>query len=215
MFVKSILETAENGTVAVIIANETGTGEECLLLSLGEWKRMIKSLARPVRELDCVDEELYDALHLSAEKTAALREAARILSSGDKSEREIRRKLTQKGFSAEACDHAVRFLTAKGYLCEEDACMRIAQAAVRSKHHGKRRIVEYLCAHGYGSSAAKAAAESVPAEDYRDALAYQMEKKYPDGDALTGSERQKMIAAMMRQGFSAGEITEYLKEKHR
>lgn len=213
MFVKSIADNPDNGTVAVIIANEMGTGEECLILSLGEWKRMLKSLGRAIQELDPVDEELYDALHLSAEKTAALREAARILSSGDKSAREIRRKLTLKGFSQESAEHAVQFLRKKGYLNEENACLRIAEAAVRTKHYGKRRIVDYLRAHGYDASAASAAAESIPEEDYRSALAYQMQKKYPNANRMSRPEQQKMIAAMMRQGFSAGDVIRYLKEE--
>lgn len=213
MFVKAIADNPDNGTVAVIIANETGNGEECLILSLGEWKRMLKSLGREVRELDAVDEELYDALHLSAEKTAALREAARILSSGDKSAREIRKKLTMKGFSPGSADHAVAFLVKKGYLNEENACLRIAEAAVHTKHYGKRRIIDYLRSHGYDAAAANHAAESIPEEDYSGALAYQMRKKYPNAREMSRPEQQKMIAAMMRQGFSAGDVIRYLKEE--
>lgn len=213
MLIKSILETPENGTAAIVIAGETGSGEECLLLSIGEWKRMRKALGRTVVVGDAVDEELYDALHASAEKTAALHEAVRILSAGDKSAREIRSRLMKKGFSVQAAEHASAFLTAKGYLCEEDACVRIAQALLRSKHYGKRRIIEYLTAHGYDASAAKEAAQSLAEEEYGEALAYQMEKKYPDAQALSGNERQKMLAAMIRQGFSAGDVLTYIKEK--
>jgi SOS response regulatory protein OraA/RecX len=158
-----------------------------------------------------VTEEIYDALHVYAEQTAALREGARILSSGDKSAKEITRKLTSRGYSREAAEYAVEFLTEKGYLSEEASCLRIAEAAVHSKHYGKRRVLEYLLSHGYDASAAKIAAESVPEEDYAAALAYQMEKKYPDAAEMTRPAQQKMIAAMMRQGFSAGEVLAYVK----
>ena len=212
MFVKTISDTAkDNGNVTVIIANETGNGEECLVLSLGAYKRMLKHLGHTLSELDEVTEEIYDALHVYAEQTAALREGARILSSGDKSAKEITRKLTSRGYSREAAEYAVEFLTEKGYLSEEASCLRIAEAAVRSKHYGKRRVLEYLLSHGYDASAAKIAAESVPEEDYAAALAYQMEKKYPDAAEMTRPAQQKMIAAMMRQGFSAGEVLAYVK----
>ena len=145
MFIKTIMDSSgENGSVTVIIANESGSGEECLVLSLGAYKRMLKQLGMRIAELDEVTEELYDALHVYAEQTAALREGARILTSGDKSAKEIVRKLAGKGFSRESAEYAVEFLREKGYLSEESACLRIAEAAVRSKHYGKRRVLEYL-----------------------------------------------------------------------
>ena len=45
MFIKNIRDSSEeNGNVTVIIANESGNGEECLILSLGAYKRMAKQL---------------------------------------------------------------------------------------------------------------------------------------------------------------------------
>ncbi len=214
MFIKSIIVTPESGTVTVLIANEMGNGEECLILSVGEWRRMCKRVEHTPKELDEVTEKLYDELHLSAEKTAALHEAARILSAGDKSAREIRFKLTKKGFSAESADHAVQFLEKKGYLNEEQSCIRIAESAVRSKHYGKRRIIEYLRSHGYSAEASRAAADAIPDEDYREALRYQMTRKYPHANELSRDDRQKMIAAMMRQGFTAGEVIALLKDEY-
>lgn len=213
MFIKSITVTPESGTAAVIVANEMGSGEECLIISVGEWKRMCKSLSFIPNELDEVTEELYDALHRSAEKTAALREAARILTNGDKSAREIITKLKSKGFSQESAEFAVEFLRGKGYLDEEKACLRIAESAVRSKHYGKRRIVDYLRSHGYSAEAAKNAAESIPEEDYHEALQHQLDKILRRKDKDSREDRQKIIAAMMRQGFSAGEVISAMKEE--
>lgn len=213
MFIKSIQELPESGSVSVVIANEYGSGEECFVLSVGEWKRMCKALLFVPKELEQVTETLYDALRSASERTSALREAARILSMGDKSAKEIRRKLIIKGHSNEAADHAVTFLVSKGYLNEADSCIRIAESAVRTKHYGRRRIVEYLRAHGYETEAANAAADSVPDEDYREALRYQIEKKYPDAGEMDYKARQKAVAALMRQGFSAGEIIEEIKNR--
>lgn len=213
MFIKCITDNAESGCVVILLANDMGTGEESLLLSLGEWKRLLGAHGQVLHVMDEVDEALYDKLHLAAEKTAALHEAARMLSSGDKSTKEIRRKLSAKSFSAEAVDHAVAILVKKGYLNEEKACLRIAEAAVRSKHYGKQRIVTYLCSHGFEVSVAKNAAASIPEEIYREALVYQMQRKYPHASEMSRPEQQKMIAAMIRQGFSAGEVIRYLKEE--
>lgn len=213
MFVKSIIVAPESGTVTVTIANEMGAGEECLTLSVGEWRRMCTAVGHIPEQLDEVTEELYDALHQSAEKTAALREAARILTNGDKSAREIITKLKSKGFSQTSAEFATEFLQKKGYLNEDKACQRIAESAVRSKHYGKRRVVEYLRSHGYSAEAAKTAAEAIPEEDYREALRYQLDKIFRRKDKNSREDRQKIIAAMIRQGFSAGEVISMMKEE--
>ena len=216
MFVKTMVDSSKgNGNITVIIANETGNGEECLILSAGAYRRMTKQLGYSLSVHDEVTEEIYDALHEYAEQTAAIREGARLLTAGDRSAKELAGKLTGKGFSREAAEYTVKFLTDRGYLSEESSCMRIAEAAVRSKHYGKRRVLEYLMSHGYDSTAAKNAAEAIPEEDYAAALACQMEKKYPNAADLTRPEQQKMIAAMMRQGFPAGEVLSYVKEKRK
>jgi len=214
MFIKSITDPKEaEGTIHVILADERGQGEECLVLSLGEYKRLSASLGRALAPTEEVDEALYDRLKLSAEKTAALREGARILSRSDKSARSVARKLKEKGYGAEAVDHAVSFLQKKGYLNEEDACLRIAQSVVRSKRYGKRRLLSYLLERGYEKTVASRAAEAISDEEYAQALAYWMDKKVPVGAQLTREEREKQIAAMMRYGFSASEVLAALKER--
>ncbi len=214
MFIKSITDPKEaEGTVHVVLADERGQGEECLILSLGEYKRLSASLGRLLQPLDEVDESLYDRLQLSAEKTAALREGARILSRSDKSARGVARKLKEKGYGQEAVDHAVSFLQKKGYLNEEESCLRIAQGVVRSKRYGKRRVLAYLLERGYEKSAASRAAEAISEEEYARALGYWMDKKVPCGTELTREEREKLLATMMRYGFSASEVLTALKER--
>lgn len=207
MFIKLIIDLIEkNGTVSITAANSMGSGEEVFTLSAGEWKRMCKSLGRIPAELDEIDEELYDLMKAADERTSCLTTAARMLSSSDKSARSLQRKLREKGFSEDAAVHAIEMLKKKGYLNEDESCRSYAISAVRSKHYGKRRIVEYLVSHGYSTNAAKNAAEEIPDEDYRDALIYNIRKKCPDIVSLPRPEQQKKIAALIRLGFTAGEI---------
>ncbi|MBE6542112.1 MAG: hypothetical protein E7672_06655 [Ruminococcaceae bacterium] len=211
MFIKSIIDTIEKkGTVTVIAANSYGSGEEVFTLSLSEWRKFSKSFT--LHEQDEVTEEMYDLLKEAAERTSCLITAARLLSASDKSSRSLERKLKEKGFSAEATSHAVNILKKKGYLNEEESCKNYALSAVRSKHYGKRRIVEYLVSHGYHTDDANAAADGIPDENYRAALIYNIERKCPDIASLTRAEQQKKIAALIRLGFSAGEVIDEIKE---
>ena len=57
--------------------------------------------------------------------------------------------------------------------------------------------------------------QACPVSTEADAIAFidSVKKKYPDAATLTRPAQQKMIAAMMRQGFSAGEVLAYVKAK--
>ena len=212
MFLKTVLDASEkNGTFTLILADDNGTGEEALVLSAGEWKRLTKAL--PLCETDEITEKIYDSLHAAADRTAAVREAARLLSSSDHSAAEIRRKLRLRGISAEAAEYAVALLRKKGYLNDGDACSRYATAAMRSKHYGRRRIFDYLLAHGYEREAAEAAVEALPEEDVHEALLWQIEHKFPGIAALERPQKQKAVQVLMRLGFTADEIFAELKER--
>ena len=204
MFVHSILDGSEKtGTVDVTLSDEAGH-TETFTLSAGEWKRLNKIV--PVTHLMEADEELYDRLRDAAERTIAVREAAAMLTTGDKSASVIIRKLTRKGRSPESAQYAVELLKKRGYLNEEDACRRIAETLVRSKHYGRRRVRDYLISHGYDVGTASLAAGEIPDEDIRDALNYHLTRKYRDFFGLSIQERKKAAASLMRLGFSWQEI---------
>ena len=204
MFVHSILDGSEKtGTVDVTLADEAGH-TETFTLSAGEWKRLNRIV--PVHCLMEADEELYDRLRDAAERTIAVREAAAMLTTGDKSASVIIRKLTRKGRSPESAQYAVELLKKRGYLNEEDACRRIAETLVRSKHYGRRRVRDYLISHGYDLETASLAAGEISDEDIRDALRYHLTRKYRDFSELSVQERKKAAASLMRLGFSWQEI---------
>ena len=212
MFVKTVI-IPERGSVSVTLADENSGRTEHFFVSRGLWQRL--AAETPINELDPVDSEIYDRIALSAEMTSALKEGSRIIGNADRSESNVARRLKQKGFSADAVDYAVETLKRHGYLDEEGICVRIAEALVRSKHYGRRRILTYLLSHGYKSEAAEAAVDSIPEEDYADALRYNIKKKFPNIYDLDRQSQQKAIASLMRLGFGTGEIFDAIKEKNR
>lgn len=211
MFLKTILDrTEKSGSVTLVLANDQGTGEEAVTLSTGEWKRMTK--ANPLGETDEITEERYDAIHAAAERTAAVREGARLLASSDHSAADVRKKLRYKGFSEESAKYAAAFLEKKGFLNDAEACARYAESALRTKQYGRRRILDYLIARGYGREEAENAVNSLPDEEIRAALSRQIERKFPDLSTFDRDRRQKAVQALLRLGFSGDEIREALKD---
>ena len=221
MIIRSVLESPSAVTVAV--APDEGEGEELFVLSPGEWKRLNRSLGYdPAAGLvlsapQPADEAVYDALRAAHARTAAVRDAGKLLAFSDRSRAALIRRLRERGHSREAALYAADFLEKKGLLDDGEACRRYALSAVRAKHAGPRRIAAYLVSRGFSPEDAREAAESVDPGDYREALLWQIRKKCPalldaksepDADALG-----KAMAALMRQGFGADEIRALLREE--
>jgi len=213
----------KDGMVYVVLAPDAlSVNSEGLRMSLRNWKNFCEhylpdalsdenfaaAQGHPIGEAE------YDELHRLSEMTEAVLEAARILSSGDKSERELRRKLKPK-FSADAVDSAVRLLKKRGYLDETAQCRRIAEAAVRTKHHGPARIKADLIAHGYSAKAAEAAVQEIPSEDFVDALAYCIDRKFPGIEDMAPADMKKAAASLMRLGFSSGAILDEIRNRRK
>lgn len=213
MIIKKIKDLSEtSGSVCVTVGGENG--EESFSLSLGEWKRISKKLEYVPREHCEVSPELYDLISEGAEKTAALRSGAAVLSMGDKSKRELIKKLVMRGTKREYAEYAVDFLEKKGFLNEAAQAERTAQSLVRGKHYGKRRVASYLASHGYPAQAVSSAVCSVGDEEYHLALSYNIKKKFmfildPE---CTADQKKKAVAALMRLGFSFDEIKNALKK---
>lgn len=203
MLIKKITDTgAPGGNVKVTVAGEGG--EECFSILRALWDKINKT--SPVMEGGDIGEADYDVLSKAAEKTSALRGASRMIGNGDRSEYDLTRRLSSKGFSPESARFAAAVLKKNGYLNEDAACVRLAEAAIRSKHYGRRRMYTYLLSRGYGKEAARAGADSIPDGDYRDALACLMEKKYPHFNALAAADKKKAAMSLIRLGYTAGEI---------
>lgn len=213
----------KDGMVYVVIgANAASSNTEGLRMSVRNWKKYCEQyLPAALGDETCaaaqsceIGEAEYDELHRLSEMTEAVLEAARVLSSGDKSERDLRMKLKRK-FSAEAIDAAVRLMQKRGYLDETAQCLRIAEAAVHSKHHGPKRIHADLVAHGYSSRAAAAAVQAIPDEDYADALTYCIDRKFPEIEEMDAADVKKAAASLMRLGFSSGAIFDEIKQRRK
>ncbi len=211
MILQTIFE--KDGMVYVTISPDAESPHsEGLRMSVRNWKKYSEQY--PHEAGQTVGEAEYDELHRLAECTEALLEAARVLSSGDKSARDLRQKLRRK-FSEDAVEYAVRLMERRGYLDEAAQCERIAANAVRTKHHGPRRIKADLLAHGYDAKAIDAAIQSIPEEEFADALAYRIDRRFPEIEEMDAADVKKAAASLMRLGFSSGAIFEEIRKRRK
>ena len=223
MVISSVALSSASVTVAV--SSDDGSGTETFLLSPGEWKRLNLSLGYdPDEGLSLpagqpLDEPAFESLKTAGERTAAVRDAASLLSFANRSRAALLSRLIERGHSPEAAEHAVSFLEKKWLLNDAASCRAVAENAVRTRHVGPLRVIAFLVSHGYARQDAEQAAASIPPEAYREALLRQIEKRCPAlakvPCPLSPTDRKKAAAALMRQGFSAGEIRDALRELHK
>lgn len=138
------------------------------------------------------------------EYTRAVRTACNILSYCDNTERRLRDKLSNKGYSHGAADFAVEYVKAKGWLDET----RMAEAAVhsltQSRLYGKRRVLLELRKRGFTSEVIDEIDFSEL--DFAEICARLLDKQH-------GGDDDKTRAALMRYGHTLGDINRAIREK--
>ena len=149
-----------------------------------------------------LDGQMLEALHASARKSAVRAEAANIIGGRPLSKRELTRRLVRKGADAEDAGAAADWLEDIGAV--NDA----SYAASLVRHYGGRgygpaRVREELRRRGVDRELWDEAMEEMPeTEDILDRLI----QKRCRGDLSDPRERKRTCDALMRRGFSWGEV---------
>ena len=159
---------------------------------------------------DIIGEDVYKELAALSERCEAMTCAVRILSVSPHSADALCGKLRRRGFSAEAAEAAVAASLRRGLIDEASEAARYAETAARRSRRGPSRIVRDLISRGYPGEVARAAAESVPTEVYETALHELIVRRCRSGVPTDRRERSRLIASVVRAGFSVGEAVQEL-----
>ena len=137
----------------------------------------------------------------------ARRKAMRLLEHMDRTERGLRDKLRQAGFSQLAVDYALSYVESYGYIDDERYARTYIAYRMNTKSHQK--IIQELISKGVDKETAAAAWEEEAAlnmPDEREILYRTIEKKYcPDTD-LNEKEMRRLQGYLIRRGFSYSDI---------
>lgn len=137
-------------------------------------------------------------------KRAKLR-AMHLLEKSDRTKAELRRKLEQSGYSANAVDAAIRYVESFHYIDD----VRYAAMYIESQKakKGKVRLKMELLKKGIDADIIEDALEKADIQaDSREIIREMLKKKRCSKGPMDQKEKQKLYGFFMRKGFSSSDI---------
>ena len=186
-------------TVSVEISNDEHIQKERLVISCAQCADLGLKYGE-IRERD------YDSLLFASQIHTAVKQGLSILSYGICSENALIRKLISRGNSREIAEIATEELKQNGYIDQdEDAAREAERGAV--KLWGKIRITASLREKGYSDDSIRYALTYLRASgvDYIENCATLIRRRWGEIPS-DPAERKKMVAAVMRYGYTTDEI---------
>lgn len=205
--VLSVTPAGEGETVTVVLALPDPEGKKAQRVS---FHLLVEQYAELGVKTGEITPEEADTLLDAGRLCGAIRRGIALLGYGDQSARRLAYKLTAKGVDRDTAARAVAYLTEKGYIREDDTATLRAEQDLR-KGWGERRIREDLMTHGFTREAVEEAMESLSDTDWVENCTAAIRKKYGEIPE-DKSERQKLMAAMMRQGYDTDTVREAMRE---
>lgn len=135
--------------------------------------------------------------------------ALRLLTRRDRSEAELRDKLSQFGFSASAIDATLERCRACNYLDDRRYALHRARALIRTGRGVGKKVLLDLQRRGIDAETAEQAlAEAMKEHSTQQLLVDLLDRRFPgfDFSAAEERERRRVISYLQRRGFPLGEI---------
>jgi Uncharacterized protein conserved in bacteria len=158
--------------------------------------------------------EIAEALYMEIMEETIYRRAKQkalaVLKFIDRTEQELRTKLSESGYPEEIIIRTISYVMEYGYLNDE----RFARAYIRARMHTKSKQV--IKNELYRKGISKEVADSILAEEYENtetvedaelsAIRKAVAKKTKNPEALNPQEKQKLMASLYRKGFEISKI---------
>jgi regulatory protein len=205
--------------IEIISVNALGEGAEMLIgvaitgdSGMSE-KRKFLLFAEQYLELGLcrgavIDADTFDKLEEMSKRCVAMRKGSDLLAYSSSSRVRLAQRLRQKGIDRESAEDAARRLEELGLIDEEADVESLVRSCLK-KLWGKKRIYRELCAKGYDRDVVSRELEGVDDETLVNncvALFRKKHKVFPS-DPET---QKKIIASLVRYGYSFGEIKKAL-----
>ncbi len=164
-----------------------------------------------------VDDELYDRIMKETVFLRAKKRAMNLLQKMDRTEADIRRKLSDGGYPPEAVDVAIEYLCSYGYIDD----LRYAGEYIRAKISttSRRQITVKLFEKGISKDITQEAfrlyeeENGMEASGEEQAVKRLIMKRCPQGVSdLSYEEKQKLFAYLYNKGFSGSVIEKVYSE---
>lgn len=162
-----------------------------------------------------IDKNLFEKIIEDTVYRRAKQKALAILKHMDRTEKELRIKLSQAYYAETIIDQTIEYLKDLNYLNDE----RYAANYIRTKKHIKSKLAlkSLLIQKGINKNLLEEIfykeyeGESEDNDPEMIAIAKAISKKYNDLSSLTWEEKQKLISSLYRKGFDLDKVHKYIK----
>lgn len=144
------------------------------------------------------------------EEKKAVNYSLRLLTMRGYSTEKLRQKLLSKGYSSQITEKALTYCTEQGYLSDQKWSESFIRLQV-AKKYGLKVIEQKLKQHGISSQLIEEGFQPYLDNDYfLKSLSDLLKGRYKNRNLEEFTEKQKVIASLMRRGFTYEEITKVL-----
>lgn len=123
---------------------------------------------------------------------------------------ELTKKLT-KTYGEEVASEAAGYVKDLGYINDERYAPKLAEYLIKRKKYGRRRAKQEMLHKGLDRELVEEALSNIPEDEISEGLADLIERKYANKLA-DYKDRQKVIAALARRGYSFDEIRQAIEQ---
>ena len=138
--------------------------------------------------------------------------AMHLLEKQDRSEKNLRDKLKEGGYTEEVIDVAIDYINSFGYL--DDARMAASHVRFYQDSRSKQRLRQDLMNKGVSSEVIDRVLEEEYTASEDDLIKKLLEKKHYDRETATYEDRGKIYRFLASKGFSSESINRVLKETY-
>lgn len=132
--------------------------------------------------------------------------ALKVIGFKDRTEKEIREKLAQKGYDEITIEDETEFLKSYGFINDLRYAEHFTHDAINIKKWGKARIKTELLRKGIDREIVENTIEDIFSELDDDRIFTEMKKRFKNSDFSNIKERTRIFNFYLRRGFSPDEI---------
>lgn len=166
-----------------------------------------------IREGRELEEETYrEIVNVVLVKRAKLR-AMHLLQKMDRTEKDLRDKLTRSRYPDNAVDTAIEYVKSYGYIDDRQYARRYIEYAKNTK--GKQRLLSELWQKGISREIVSEVLEESELGDQRELIRNLIRKKYKDIVGVDEKEVKRIYGFLARKGFQSSEIWGVLEEERK
>ena len=132
-------------------------------------------------------------------------QALKLLSFKDRTEKELRGRLGEKGYSEDEIEETIEFLKEYKYIDDASYARKYASDGIKLKGHGPGRIKTELLHKGIDRGTVEEVLEEMET-DPREQIEELMERRFSSADLGNPKERNRIFGYFARRGYSPHDI---------